>query len=193
MRAEPIKEVWQAGVHLPKEQLLQSVLTDNGWSVVDIAYHHNLSESDCQKLRKTNTPTSLHYRTMPDFFVTRGNQSMYVELKVGNSTSTAYIEAFPLMSNILRETCLLVPTLYVYAGGITGGNMVANYSSCIKPKKLVVPARNQEIKPLLEKFYNGIPCQERETKIGTSGDAFVTLSKSQILSWIPLENYIVKN
>lgn len=128
---------------------------------------------------------------MPDFFITRGNISMYVELKVGNSDRVAYIEAFPLMANQQRERSLLVPTLYVYAGNITGGNMVASYSQDIISNKLIIPKRNEEIKPLLQNWFT-CDSQERETKVGTSGDAFVIVKKKGILQWKPLDEYIKK-
>ena len=189
MRNEPIHEAWQASGHVSKEQELEDYFRDKGWEFVDLAYHHALSEKDCQVLRSIDSIPSLYYRTMPDYFITNGKDSMLVELKVGNSADRAYIEALPLMINQKRETCLLVPTLYVYAGQITEGNMVASPSISIMPNKLVIPKRNKEISPVLTDYFD-CPTEERETARGTSGDAFVIVNKSSVKKWDSIDKFI---
>jgi len=189
MREEPVYEVRQARNHVTKEEELQVYLESKGWKVVDLAYHHVLSESDCRILRSTDSIPSLYYRTFPDFFVTNKDQSMFVELKVGWSPDRAYIEALPLMMNQKRETSFFVPTIYVYAGKITDGEMVATHSVQVEPSKLVIPKRNSQISPILKNYF---PCivEERETRKGTSGDAFVIVDKEKIKKWQPLDDFL---
>ena len=160
-----------------------------GYGVVDIAYHHILSPQDCNKLRRSDTPASISFRTMPDFIVSNTEDSFYAELKVGASASKVYLEALPLMVNQQREAILHIPCVYIYAGQVTNGSMVAAYSTDIHPEKLVIPKRNSRIKNIITKTFT-CPVEERETRSGTSGDAFVVIPAEDVRGWLSLENFM---
>jgi hypothetical protein len=188
-----VTEVAIAYPHVAKEKELIEFFKSRGYNCIDISYHHNLPKDSCNQLRKSDTPTSLMYRTMPDFLVCTPSTSFYAELKVGSSTRNAYLEAFPLAISRLRETSLGLRCVYVYAGVISQGRMVACYSSDIKPSKLVIPKRNKQIKDLLLNLFPSCPVQEREpSRCDVSGDAFVMIPKEQILQWEPLDLFIKK-
>lgn len=189
MPNKQVPEVWQAQGHNIKEKELCSYFEKNGFKVVDTAYHHNYDSNVCYTLQRLDCMPSLFIRTRPDFLVSKDGYSFLVELKVGSNKNRAYFEALPLKNNQQIETYLDVPTLYVYAGGVTDGVMVAQWSTHIVPEKLVIPKRNENIKEVLESYYT-CEIEERETNKNTSGDAFVIVPKDDILSWRPIKDYI---
>lgn len=189
MPSKQVYEVSQASSHVIKEKELGEYLKSNGYNIVDTSYHHHYDTGDCSILRRLDNFPSLFLRTRPDFLVSKDGYSFLVELKVGSNKNRAYFEALPLKNNQQIEKFLNVPTLYVYAGGITNGDMVAQWSTRIVPEKLVIPKRNANIKEVLESYYT-CEIEERETNKNTSGDAFVIVPKNDILSWRPIEDYL---
>lgn len=185
-----VSEAPIAAGHVMQEKKLTDYLEGAGYRVVDLSYHHNLSDSACGILRCSNTPASIFYRTLPDFFVSKKDNSSFVELKVGQSSKLLYLEAFPFLANRNRQTSLSVPCLYVYAGGITNYNMVAYPVQDIVANTLVIPSRNEGIKQTLIEGFPKCKIEERESRAGTSGDAFVIVDKEQVLQWQPIESFM---
>ena len=175
--------------HGRKEKDVRLVFESQGFSCIDTSYHHLHSKDDYDVIRRCNDTTALAYRTASDFIACLGkNTALYAELKVGTSQHFCYIEAFPLALHVL-QSYLGIRCLYIYAGRITDGELVACFAEDILPNKLVIPQRNSKITPyLLQSFTCSV--EYRETATGTSGDAFVMVSASRIRHWKPLRQVL---
>ena len=184
-------EVAIAYKHTHLERAFTQLCEDRGYEVVDVSYHHNFPEDSCDMLRKCDAPASLSIRLNPDLLVIKDGQATLYELKTGNRDDKVYLEAYQLMINQIRQTCLNVPCIYVYRGVITDWNMVACPVADIKINSLVIPTRksNSELKYMLEHHFQ-CESKEREVKYPYSGDPYVEVTAEEIQKWQPIDNFI---
>lgn len=183
-----VHEVWQSLPHGRAEERLTKFFEERGYKCIDTAYHHLHSGNDYHALRCCDAPTCLAYRTKADFMVLRDGHGFTTELKVGQSPSKCYLEAYPVALHSL-ETSLGIECYYIYAGAITNNNMVVCPVEDIVPSKLVVPTKGLHLAPILTKAFPHIPVEYRETRSGTSGDPFLEVSAKEVSSWIDIDKY----
>lgn len=166
---------------------------ERGLNVLDLSYHNHLPEREANKLRSNYFPTTLQYRTSPDFLVLNKNMSTYVELKTGNMKDKICLEAFPLMINQIHEKILNIPCLYIYRGNATKWIEKCCYSSQIKPIRLVIPlnrSKNDKIKNMLKGYFSGIEIIEKNVSDKFSGDAFIEVEAEEVNKWKSLDEVI---
>lgn len=180
--------------HIRSEKEFKMLCEENGLTLVDLAYHHTLSDDTVKALQKDSSPASLLFRTSPDFLLFNGDRGVYVELKTGRSKDKIFFEAFPLMCNQIKETSLHAPCIYVYRGPITDFNMFVCPVRDISPETLVVPKKkgNEKISDIITKYFD-CPYKEKEVSPYFSGDAYVELKSSQVSEWTPVEKWILGN
>ena len=64
--------------HIRSEKEFKMLCEENGLTLVDLAYHHTLSDDTVKALQKDSSPASLLFRTSPDFLLFNGDRGVYV-------------------------------------------------------------------------------------------------------------------
>ena len=176
--------------HIDLEKEFTSICNDKGYKVIDISYHHNYPEGTMNILRNNISPTSLSIRLSPDLIISKGDDTLFCELKTGYSTDIMRMEAYQLMLNQIRETQFCTPCLYVYKGAISNNELIACNAKDIIPSVLYIPdvKKNEKIKPILCEYFR---CDKKSKKIDAkfSGDAYVEVSDFK--NWRPIHERLI--